>query len=240
MASSSETGHALNVAHLEDLITYCVGYGNKYNPMNASLQIASLNTMLADAKTSLSTTNNTLSIYRSAVADRENQFKELSSLVAKVLSSVESLNLPSNITDNIKAIVKKIKGTVKKKSETNSTSSTKSISTSQMSYDSRTENLDKLIQLLGTIPSYLPNEVELQIQSLTSFHQALTAHNLNVQNALVNLENARIQRDKILYDEINGLVNLAGVAKKYIKSLFGATSIEYKQVSKLSFQKKKG
>ncbi len=39
MASTSETGHAINVANFEDLISYCIGYGGSYNPVKLALQI---------------------------------------------------------------------------------------------------------------------------------------------------------------------------------------------------------
>lgn len=32
MASTSETGHAKNVANLQDLISFVTGYGATYNP----------------------------------------------------------------------------------------------------------------------------------------------------------------------------------------------------------------
>lgn len=42
MPSTTETGHAKNVATFEDLITFCTGYGTPYNPSKAALKIAAL------------------------------------------------------------------------------------------------------------------------------------------------------------------------------------------------------
>jgi hypothetical protein len=39
----------------------------------------------------------------------------------------------------------------------------------------------------------------------------------------------------LLYTTGTGLVELAGEVKKYIKSVYGATSAQYKQVSGLKF-----
>jgi hypothetical protein len=47
MASTSETGHAKNVANFEDLISFCNGYGVSYNPSKAILQIGNLTPSLA-------------------------------------------------------------------------------------------------------------------------------------------------------------------------------------------------
>lgn len=42
MASTSETGHAKNVANFSTLISFCTAYGTKYNPSKfCTLQICS-------------------------------------------------------------------------------------------------------------------------------------------------------------------------------------------------------
>jgi len=42
-SSTSETGHAKNVANFKDLIAVCTGPGSSYNPANASIKPAELN-----------------------------------------------------------------------------------------------------------------------------------------------------------------------------------------------------
>jgi hypothetical protein len=39
MASTSETGHAKNVANLQDLISFVIGYGATYNPTKNTLKL---------------------------------------------------------------------------------------------------------------------------------------------------------------------------------------------------------
>ena len=48
MASTSETGHAKNVANFEDLISFVTGYGATYNPTKVPLKLAvnTKNTMI--------------------------------------------------------------------------------------------------------------------------------------------------------------------------------------------------
>jgi hypothetical protein len=43
-SSVSETGHAKNIANLQDVISFCKGYGEKYNPVKEELKITSLET----------------------------------------------------------------------------------------------------------------------------------------------------------------------------------------------------
>ena len=105
-----------------------------------------------------------------------------------------------------------------------------------MSFDSRIENLDKLIKLISSVPAYAPNEEELKISSLTTLYNELKAKNTAVMQAVVPISNARITRNEILYKEKTGLVDVALDVRAYVKSIFGATSPQYKQISKISFK----
>lgn len=57
MVSTSETGHAKNVANFATLISFCTAYGANYNPSNPALSITELNNLHTSAQTSLSTLN---------------------------------------------------------------------------------------------------------------------------------------------------------------------------------------
>ena len=105
-----------------------------------------------------------------------------------------------------------------------------------MSFDNRIENFDKLIMLLSSVPLYNPNEEELKIEALKALHSQLKEKNTEVILPIVQLSNSRISRNKILYKENTGLVDIAIDSKTYIKSVFGATSPQYKQVSRLYFK----
>lgn len=54
-------------------------------------------------------------------------------------------------------------------------------------------------------------------------------------NAATPLSNSRITRDDAMYATDTGLVDLAALVKKYVKSLYGADSPQYKQISGLEF-----
>jgi len=56
-----------------------------------------------------------------------------------------------------------------------------------------------------------------------------------VSIAATDLANARIARNHLLYDRQTGMVAIANEVKKYIKSVFGASSPEYRQASAIKF-----
>ena len=179
MSSTSETGNSKNVANFEDLISFCTGYGASYNPSKASIKLTALNIKRTDSLTSLSAVNTNLPPWVNAVNARQIVFEPLSKLVTRVVSAVESSDVSKQVMNDVKTIARKLQGkrasvkieTVIDNPATPEDESAKSISASQMSFDSRIENVDKLIQLLRTQSAYTPNETDLTRGSSPQYHQ---------------------------------------------------------------------
>lgn len=244
MASTSETGHAKNVANFGILLSYVTSYGNTYNPSRESIKIAALEAILANSKASLNAIDAVHPNYSNAVAANEVAFEPLSRLITRVNNALKATDTTSQVDESARTIVRKLQGkraTPKISQEDIALlkadgKEVNQISNAQMSYDNRIENLNKLIMLLSSIPEYNPNEEELKISTLTALCNDLTAKNAAVLAATVPLSNARIARNEILYQEKNGLVDTAFDVKVYVKSVFGASSPQYKQISKLEFK----
>ena len=244
MASTSETGHAKNVANFDDLISFATGYGTAFNPSKPTLKLTALQTLSTSAKNAINAVNAALPAYSNAVAARESAFEPLNKLITRVNNALKATDTTEQVDESAKTLVRKIQGTraTAKKSDEEIAAAkaegkeTKEISSSQMSYDSRLDNFDKLIKLLTSVTLYAPNEAELKVTALTTLYNDLKAKNTAVVTATTPLSNARISRNDILYKANTGLVDIALDTKTYIKSLYGATSPQYKQVSKLEFK----
>lgn len=115
----------------------------------------------------------------------------------------------------------------------------KTISTRQQSYESLTDHLAKYIELLSQEPLYIPNETELTMPGLEVKLSAMKTANADTIDSYTTWSNACIQQNQTLYNPLTGLVQTASDTKKYIKSLFGATSPQYKQISDLQFKSTK-
>lgn len=247
MASKSETGHAINVAHFSELISFVTGYGSAYNPSNAALTLPALQTLATNGDNSIDFLNEVMAPYNTAVAAREVVYAPLSKLVTRVMNFLKASGVSEQVYDSVNTVARKIKGgrasakvtPAPIADETTASTEVKQVSTSQMSYDSREENFAKFIQLLIAIPEYAPNEVELQTATLTDLSIELKAKNSAVIGAEVPLSNARIARNEVLYTATTGLCDIALTVKNYVKAVFGATSPQYKQISKLKFSKLK-
>ncbi len=214
------------------------------NPTKISIKTDELLGISSTAKKAIADVNLALPIYSNAVAERDVAFKPLSKLATRILNALKATDASPQVIDHAKTLVNKIQGvritpkkTPDQKKEMEAAGKeVVEISTSQVSFTSRMESLDKLINLLNTIPLYVPNERELTIDSLTSLSNKLKEKNSAVIASVTPLSNARLARNNVLYKTDTGLVDTAMDAKFYIKSLFGATSPEYKQVSKLEFR----
>lgn len=244
MTSISETGHAKNVSNFDILISSIIAYGDTYNPSKESIKLLALQNLQTEAKNSLNELYFAQSNYSNAVAAREEKFSSLSKLVTRIYNSLRASD-SSELTDKTaQTIVRKLQGRrasakisdEDKKLLAEQGIEVNQISVSQMSYDNRIDNLEKLISLLSTIREYNPNEEELKIETLRKHQTTLKESNKDVVTAYISLSNNRMNRNSILYSKITGLVDIAFDSKIYIKSVYGATSPQFKQVSRLYFK----
>ena len=244
MTNTSETGHAKNVTNLESLITSIIALETSYNPSRDSIKLTSLQTLLTASTESLNAVNIAQAAYSNAVAARKVAFEPFSKLITRVMNSLKASGASTQVVQSARTIVRKLQGRrasakiteEEKKALEAEGKEVNQISASQMSFDNRIENFDRLIMLLSSIPLYNPNEAELKVETLKALHNQLKEKNTEVILPIVQLSNSRISRNKILYKENTGLVDIALDSKTYIKSVFGATSPQYKQVSRLYFK----
>ena len=243
MPSTSETGHAKNVANFEDLISFSTGYGATYNPSKEALKVANLNTRLANARTVLNEVKTTQTAFNNATNKRMDAFKPLKSLATKIINALDATDASAETVKDARTINRKIQGqraTPKTVSSPPAAqvegAADKTISASQQSYDQQIEHFAKLVELLSSDSNYKPNEADLTVAANQTKLAALKAANTDVVKTYTNWSNSRSARTNTLYNPLTGLVNTALDVKKYIKSIFGALSPQFKQVSKLEFR----
>lgn len=235
MASTSETGHSKNVSNFETMISYCTGYGAIYNPSNSEISLSDLTTLHDESKASVKLVKTTETPFNDVEGQRKLIFKPLKPLATKILGALKASNAPSTVIDDAETINRKIQG--KRADKPLVTDPLKdTVSVSQQSYDMQIDHLEKLIELLTIEPKYSPNEMPLKIATITDYKNQLQTINTSVRNAYTPYSNAMIARNKKLYNTETGLVPRAQVVKNYVKSIFGASSPEYKQINKLRFK----
>ncbi len=240
MPSTSETGHAKNIANFQDLIAFVTGYGATYNPSKNALKLPQLNALLTTSQTKLADVITKNTAYNNSVNDRMLAFDGLKALSTRLVNALETTDAPKEKVSDAKGFNRKLQG---KRASTTATPTDPNtpapatISASQQSYDQQIQHFAGLISVLESETSYTPNETELQIATLTAKQADLVAKNNAVSIAYTGISNSRINRNKTLYEDGTGLVSVATEVKKYIKSVFGASSPEFAQVKGIEFKK---
>lgn len=242
MATINESGYAKLVANFRVFIAAILKFGERYNPAKILLKIAEMQKLADRCDASMLKVSNAKADYKTALDDREKLFSQLSKLTTRIMNALKSSDTTERIDETVRSIIRKIQGVrskSKKAAEEKMADGTedtvKVISVSQMSYDNRINNLQDLIQLLKGIQAYKTNEPDLQIESLNKYKEDLIAKNNAVVSAFLALKTARSERNELLFNSGSGLVDIALDAKSYIKSAFGPSSSQYKQVSGLEF-----
>ena len=147
MASTSEVGHAKNIANLNLLNTNIVALGTVYNPTNPNLLLPNLQNLYMQNFANQESVNNKVAPYSIAVDEREFIFKPLNRDLSKLRKAYKATEgVTEAQLEDLMTIIRKLKGVRKEpKPETNTEIEQNNYSASQMSYDQRTNNMDLLI-----------------------------------------------------------------------------------------------
>ena len=245
-----ESGHAKNTANFDHMITLLQSYGTNYSPSNTAIVLTNLQTVLTNAQGALTTVKTEYNNWKNATNSREIAFEPLKGLSTRLLNTLISVGANEQTIKDYKSLNAKVQGSKLTKADAgivedpaedagNKTTAPvkKTVSVSQQSFDNLIEHYDKIIKLLASVPAYTPTENNLKVATLQTMLTNLKATNTAAYSKTVSVSNARIARNKILYDNPDALVILAKAVKAYIKGKFGATSPEYGQISAIKFSK---
>ncbi len=217
MASTSETGHAKNVANFQSLITFVTGYGATYNPSKNALKLPQLIALKADAETKLADVVTKNTAYNNKVNERQAAFSGLKSLSTRLVNALQTTDTTDQIIKDAKGFNKKLQGqraSTTASTPTNpNTPAPNTISTSQQSYTQQIQHLAGLISVLQSEPSYTPNETDLQIATLQAKQNDLTTKNNEVATSYANISNSRIARNTTLYSTEGSVFEVASEEK---------------------------
>jgi len=207
------------------------------------LKLANLQTKFTAEQGNLTTVIAKTTSFNNAVNDRAIEFSDVKPRATRVVNALASTDASDQKIEDAKGFNRKIQG---KRASAKAAKSTdpnapaaKNISASQLSYDQQLQHWNGLVSTVQSESTYAPNENDLKIAALTAKAAAMLAKNNAVGTEYINLSNARIARDKGLYTDKTGLVDIANEVKDYVKSIFGYNSPEYKQISKIKFTKPK-
>jgi hypothetical protein len=238
----AETGHAKNIANFEQLINIVILLGAAYNPSAAALILTALQAILAAAKNAQTKVGAKETAEIDMGKQREAAFAGQSKMATRVVAAYAAGDADQLVGETLAGYVRKLRGeragdAPEDDPLTPDIDESKSAhSVSQVSYDNLVATWRLIIQLLATQPAYKPNEEDLKLDALTAYVDNLEAKNNAAKQAALAADNARDDRDQILYTPKTGMVDVAFRVRKYVKSLPDAAN-QYQQLMDLEFKK---
>ena len=239
----SATGHAKNVANFEHVIIILSGLGAIYNPTQAFIMLAALNSKLAAAQAALAAVDTKEAENKIAVNERQAEFDDIGDLVQDVKRAAEISVNDAAFTKDLTAITRKFHGGRAGKKPVDDPltpdvdESKNTISVSERTYDNMVAFFADLIALVETQASYASNEPHVKLPALNAKLAAMQTKNNNAKAALAALGSAQDARDAVLYDPETGVIKLVQLVKKYVALILGKKSKPYQQINALQFKK---
>ncbi len=243
--STSDTGHAKNVANFNKMIAACTGYGTAYNPSNPNLAIKAMTPQAAGGDASVKAVAPAQKPYKDAEDARHQPFIDLPQLVRDAYNELASCDGVSATTlQTALNLEKKIAGTnraPKPKGVTPPVNppepTKKSHSTSQQSFDMRLAAFNDFISLLAGEPNYITNQPDLMVTALTSTAATLGALNQAIEPVYTPYQTALTVRDTALYFPVTGIYDTQAKVKKYVSGNRALSATAKKEVLSLKFTK---
>lgn len=249
MARSNTTFVRL-LTNLLKLIDYCKTY-TRYNPVNHLYKLnvleerhMNLGAMMDEHKTAITATANAL--------ERKDRFQALMRKnCSLVVIAMNNCVVPIEIIERAADISTQIQGgrvtdpPKQKPAEQapvdaeNSSETTGGGNNSQQTYDKMLDNYIRLVSLAASQEMYKPNEHHLSVEGLNQFITEAREAGVQAIAEQGNLDRLTGARFLEFYQDKIGLTDTANGVKDYIKSVYGGDSIEYKQVLKLRFPKRR-
>lgn len=239
----SEQGHAKNLANFAQYIAIVTALGADYDPGNPKIELANLKTKATAAQAAFDAVTPKATVETDRINDRQAAFEPLSKLITRINASAAVNVEDEAFLNDLRTVSRKLQGkraseAVKDNPETAGVNEAEqSNSSSQMSYDNRAANFAQYIDLLKSKAEYAPNETELQTATLETMLANMETTNANAVTAVAEARAARANRDEVLYNETDGLQVLADLVKKYVKSVSGTSSPQYRQLQALKIKK---
>ena len=240
MASSSETGHAVNISNFKLLIDKCAAFGVVYNPSNTDITIANMTMVWTVGNTAHVTLTTAVQTSKNPINAREILFEPGDKLVTRTLNYFESTKASKKIKKDAKGLADRYRGFgVKVKKLPDGGPDPDSVSTSHQSFVQKADTFRQLVDLYKSEPLYAPNEVALKTIALTTFATAMKTANDTIGIIIAPVDTARITRNRALYNKDTGMIDVSVACKDYVQGLFGAASAEAKLIRKIEFKRPK-
>jgi hypothetical protein len=236
------------VAAFDQVLGHCNAFGQMYNPSKHSIKVTAMTCLLTSARESVQAVDTAKSNVILAINERQKIFEPLPAIATRIVNSVTAADASPQLIADIKLYRDKFRSKANasrvKKAPPDDSSKVQPIPAgssrgplSQLDFNSKIRNFSMIIELLKGDGTFVPNETDLSIDALTTMLASLREKHKAVRDAQIVLSNARASRNIIVCGD-EGILGVAKRVKKYVSSVYGATSKQFHQVNSISLKSK--
>jgi hypothetical protein len=233
---------ANQVENFEKLIVFCNTQSAVYKPSKVSIQLAALTTLLTQAQQSLKAADVARMQYENAINARQPLFASLPRLTSRMVDALRASGASAEVVQDAVTIKSRFKSGTKRlltpAAETApATEPVYRYGLSQLDFASKIENFERLVNRVSAEVLYKPNEADLKATALTALAQQVRTTNRNVINTYMAMKDTNRLLNVVLFNN-SGLFENAQLVKAYVRSVFGKSSQQGKDVAQLEFVKR--
>ena len=242
MKKQNDSGYPVNVRNFKALIDLIISFGAAYKPVKFSIQLENLKALFDKILLALKAVDQAAREMSTAQKMRQQVFYDLEAFVTCIVGAVGSCDIMPGKVEKFESLVKKFRGNRATPPPSASEApdaeepAARINSTTQNSFTRKQDNFAELVTFLEGEPNYQTNELNLKLESLQAMVSELEARNDAVSMAEATYSSAIIARDKLFFEQPDGLVPRTKIVKSYVQSAFKASSREYKKVAGIPFK----
>ena len=254
---------AYNVAALDKVLGLATQVGDSYKPGNASIERTALAALLEESRKSIAAVLKAEGDLIRAINERQHAFDALPLLGMQIMDMAEMCDMNQKDLNDLDKMRKHFRSqpfkgtalhsrssgqvmpseTFGTQGEQQNASATSASSPEipvrnnrQLSFGQKVVTLESIVQFLEGSASYTPTEPAFTIAGLKETLTALHAHNDAVTQAKSAFVTARAQANSMIFNRSTGVFGKARKAKKYLRTILGRNTDQYRSISKVKFK----
>ena len=235
-SSVKDSGMVTNLDNGDALVAFLISLGALWNPANEALLPANLQAFIAEGRNLLFNVQDKKQSWKLDITRRKDVYKNLKPLARQVVSELIACGAPKSTVKHGEHWRDLINGQRIINISAEVTDEIR-ISACHTSFGQQVTNLNGLINVVATAPEYASNVEALTVVGLENRRDAMMECNHDANSTSAYWRTAMTARNRFFNEEYTGFVDIFSAAKRAVKATFGNSSPEYKQISRLSFNK---
>jgi hypothetical protein len=233
-----------NLTNADELIDRVSSFGPKYNPVPVAFTILGLTQLKTSAETLVNNAKSAENVWKNSTMSRSLVFDSADGLVTRAFNAYSISGAPEQSIQQAESkvhVYRNVRVSDKPTAEEIAAAKAEGKELKinvqhNATFDKKVENFGDIIDFLNNSGHYSPNEADISIAGLTAKYEEMKNNNKICSQNAIELDKARMLRDTVMFSKSTGLVDVSLDVKKYVKSAFGATSVQYMSISGLKFK----